>query len=227
MTGFLALERRMGRDMEELHDYLWSPTWKGDPEALRRRLLRDARELDTFLRAGGRLRRNAEALATPWSKDRMDDSLFELLDHAFNLTAATQRVQSKDFDGAVRHATSVAQSASIGLCASAGRFEIVQEWQSGKTDFDTYTQRVADFLQEKGVPQAGQFRRLLNAVYAFAKAEEPGAWKPVRAQAARTAVEATAWCVLAEVSIRTALGVPPKFPADDFGDVVARIVARL
>jgi len=189
--------------------------------------LRDARELDAFLKAGGRLRRNAEALATPWSKEHMGDSLFELLDHAFNLTAAIQRVRSEDFDGALRHAMSVAQSASIGVCANAGKFEIVREWESGNTDFDTYTQRLADFLQEKGVPQAGQFRRMLNAVVAFAKAEPTGTWKPARTQAARTAVEAAAWCVLSAVSIRTALGVPPKFAAEDFGETVARIVARL
>src|SRR3990170_218304 len=61
--AFGSLDKRMYRDVRELHDHLWNPRWKGDAQALRVRLAAEAKALDAFLGAGGRLARPAAKLA--------------------------------------------------------------------------------------------------------------------------------------------------------------------
>src|SRR5712691_11409093 len=77
--AFSALDRQLTRDTRQLHDYLWDPTWKGNESKLQAGLTKGSRSLDTFLHAGGRIRKNVDSLTKPWNREHQGSSLFELL----------------------------------------------------------------------------------------------------------------------------------------------------
>jgi len=224
-VGFGTLDKRIKGDTRALHDFLWQGD-KKDEKSMTRNLHRDARDADAFLRLGGRLRKNAESLLKNLPSQGNGESLFELLDHSWGLGAAAVLESKGNYRGAAERAKGVISSASIGVCANAGRFELVEEWEAGKIDFETYTSRLADFLESKGYMDSGQFKRLLNAVYEFGMNWNSVAGKSEQALAARTCIEGAGWCLLTSVAIRELLGAPPKFSARDFADVVERIVHR-
>jgi hypothetical protein len=226
-VAFTSLDRRWTRDLRDLHDYLWTPAWNGDEKKLRASLLRDARALDLFLHAGGRLRKNAEKLATPWSRDHQGSSLFELLDDTHGLTAATERIRKGDYRDAAIAAQSVVQSTSIGVCSAARCFEIVEEWEGHKIDFETYMGKLADVLHSKFILEPAQFRRVLSAVNEFATDWDVSASKTEQGLAARAATHDAAWCVSRSLAIRAMLGDPSKVPETDFGTILEVIVRRL
>src|SRR5712692_383338 len=224
-VGFGTLDKRIIRDTGALHDFLWHGE-KKDGTSLSTRLRKDARDADAFLHLGGRLRKNAESLAKDLQSSGNGESLFELLEHSWGLAAATVLRSKGNYRGAAERAKRVVSSASIGVCANAGCFEFVQEWESGKVDFETYTSKLADFLEPKGYLDSGQFKRLLNAVYEFGMNWNTVASKSEQALAARTSIEGAGWCLLTSVGIRELLGAPPKFSTRDFAEIVERIVGR-
>ena len=226
-VSFSALDQRLSRDIHALHDYLWLPGWQGNESSLRTRLVNGAKSLDTFLHAKDLLRKNVEALAKPWSKEHQGSSLFELLDDAVGLTAATEFVRKGKFREAAVRAQGVVESTSIGVCSTARSFEIVEEWEAHKIDFETYTGRLADVLETKLILQAGQFKRMLNAVHEFGSDWDGSASKAEQSLGARAAVEGSAWCVSRSVAIRTMLGEAPKVSEKDFGTILDLIVQRL
>lgn len=224
-VGFVTLDKRINRDTDTLHDFLWQGE-KSNERSLARSLQRDARDVDAFLRLGGRLRKNAESLIKNLQTSGNGESLFELVDHSWGLGAATVLLSKGNYRGAAERAKEVISSASIGVCANTGRFEFVQEWEAGKIDFETYTSKIADFLEPKGYMDSGQYKRLLNAVHEFGVNWNAVASQSEQALAARTAIEGAGWCLLTSVAIRELLGVPPKFSSRDFADIVERIVQR-
>lgn len=226
-ASFATLDVRLSRDIRELHEYLWNPEWKGNENALRKSLLNGARRLDTFLKAQGRLKGNAEKLATPWSGEHQGSSLYELLDEALGLTAATEHVRKSKYREAAFRAQAVIESVSIGVCSVARCFEIVDEWEGRKIDFETYTGKLANVLQSKFILEPGQFKRVLNAVNDFSTNWDGSASKTEQMLAARAAIEGAAWCVSRSVGIRVMLGEPPKVPEKDFETVLNLIVRRL
>ncbi len=226
-AGFSSLDQRLSRDVRELHNYLWDPSWKGNERVLRANLLKEAKALDVFLRAGGRLRKNAEALATPWSREHQGGSLYELLDDTVGLSAATEFIRKKKNREAAARAEAVAESTSIGVCSAARCFEIVEEWEGRKIDFQAYTRRLANVLQSKFILQADQFRRLLNVVHDFGSNWDGSASPAEQALAARTAIESTAWCVRRSLAIRALVGEPQRVPEKDFEAMLDLIVRRL
>src|SRR2546423_3307029 len=147
--AFSALDRQLTRDIRQLHDYLWDPTWNGHESKLQTSLVKGARSLDTFLHAGGRLRKNAESLAKPWNRERQGSSLFELLDDAVGLTAATELVRTGKYREAVARGQAVVEGTRIGVCSGAGHFEMVEEWEARQNDFHTYTARKVAVVQPK------------------------------------------------------------------------------
>ena len=200
--AFGNLDKRMYRDVRELHDQLWNPRWKGDAQALRVRLAAEAKALDAFLGAGGRLARPAAKLAKA-SGEGAGESLFELLYHAYHLTAATEHIRKGDSKGAGEHVAWAVEGMSIGVAVAAGRFDLVDRWEHGKADFETYAGRLADVLQAKGVSRAGDFKRVLVAARTFAKQRDS---IEARDLAARAAIADAAWLAVTSVSIRRVLG---------------------
>ncbi len=226
-VSFATLDQRLLRDLRQLHDFLWDPLWTGNEERLRKDLLKGAASLDAFLKAGGRIRKHAAALTKPWSREHQGSALYELLDDVLGLTAATELVGKSKFREAVERAVAVIESTSIGVCTTAKCFEIVEEWEARKIDFETYTRRLADALAAKLVLQSDQFRRVLNAIHDLGSEWDVSASKTEQTLAARAATEGGAWCVIRSIAIRTMLGEPPKVPEKDFGELLERIVQRL
>ena len=225
--SFSGLDRRLSRDIRELHDYLWRPSWVGDEDGLRERLMRDAKELDAILSAKGRLRRDAEALAKPWSRDHQGSALFELLDGVHGLTAAVELARQMKFHESAVRAQAVVESTSIGVCSAAGCFGFVEEWEARKVDFETYSGKLSGFLEPKLIPQAALFKRVLDATHAIAADWDGSASKAQQGIAARAAINNAAWCVLRSLTIRSLLGRPQKVPEKDFESFLASIVSRL
>jgi hypothetical protein len=221
-VSFAALDRPMTQDLQALHDFLWQGRGE-DVSFLGSRLVKDAQDADALLRLGGRLQRNAKALAAGLKEPGKGESLFELLEHAWGLGAATVLAGKKDHRAAAVRAKDAIASATIGVCANAGCFEFVEEWEGGKIDFESFTKKLADFLEPKGVLYAGQFKRVLDAVFDIGANWNAVATKPEQALAARSSIDGCAWCLLTSISIRELLGAPPKFPSGDFAEIVARI----
>jgi hypothetical protein len=224
-VSFPTLDRRMTQDLQALHDFLWQGRGE-DASSLGSRLVKDAQDADAFLRLGGRLRRNAKALAAGLKDAGNGESLFELLEHTWGLGAATVLAGKKDYRGAAIRAKDVIASATIGVCANAGCFEFVEEWEGGKTDFEAFTQKLAGFLEPKGVLFAGQFKRVLDAVFDVGANWNAVATKAEQALAARASIDGCAWCLHTSISIRELLGAPPKFSTADFAAIVDRTVGR-
>ncbi len=230
MATWKSLDARLKRDEKSLHDYLWRPGWTGDSEALFEDLVRDAKDLDDYLKAGGKLARRAKSLASAArakGKPGSGESLFELLSHAYDLTAATEHYRSGDFGGAGDHLKEVMGSVTIGVCANAGCFQYVQEWESKKIAFEAYMGKLADHLESKGVATAGEWKRLVSAAYRLKETLDPATPKPEQALAARAAIATAGYATLASISIRKSLGAAPKYPYGDFAAVLSKIVARV
>lgn len=226
-VGFARLDARMNRDTEALHDHLWQSKEKKDPTALLSRLRKDASDADAFLQVGGKLRRNAERLIDRIDAPGAGESLFELLEHAWGLGAATVLARRGDFKAAAGRSKNAIASASIGVCANAGCFEYVEEWEAGKVDFETYTGKLADHLEAKGIREAGQFKRLLNATWEFDSNWDASVGRLLQKQAATAAVQAAAWCLLTSVALRRSIGSPPLFRETDFSQIVIRIAGNV
>jgi len=216
----------MSRDVDRLHDALWHDA-SGNRAKLAGDLLRDARDLDTFLHAGGKLRRNAEALVKRWGEPGAGESLFELLRHVYGLTAAAEALHRRDYLRTGRHVAETISSVTIGVCAGAGCFEFVQEWEGGKVDFETYMGKLADFLQSKGIDRAGEWKRTVVAARHYGTAFDKRASKTLQALSARAAVLNGLVATVASIDIRTTLGSPPEFPATDFAVIVERVATRV
>jgi hypothetical protein len=223
--SFPALDKRITRDTQALHDFLWQGQ-KDDQGKLASALLKDAREADAFLRLGGRLHRNAKPLAAGLQTQGTGESLFELLSHSWALGAGTVLAAKGDYRLAATRAKDAISSASIGVCANAGCFEFVEEWEAHKIDFEAYTKKLADFLEPKGVLYAGVFKRTLDTVHDLGLNWNAAATKSEQSLAARASIQVAAWGLLTSVSIRELLGAPPKFPTGDFADIVERIARR-
>ena len=227
MAGFQALDKRLSTDEQALHDVLWGGS-KADVAKLRSNIQRDLRALDIFLGAGGKLRRMGAALDSAWGGPAEGESLFELLGHTYNLTAATDHlVRRKDPKGAGEHVAEAVESVSIGVCSNAGCFEYVQEWEGGKTDFETYAGKLADHLQTKGVFRAGEFKRQLVAARTFGKDFDATASKAGQVFGARAAIANGLWVTFSSTTIRAAIGSPPKFSLDDFAAVLECVARRV
>ncbi len=230
MATFASLDKRMTRDVDRIHDYLWHDAVKIDGAKLLANLRREAADLDALLGAGGKLRRHAAALIAATARDKGTNggALYELLYDTFHLAAATECVRRKDPKGAADHVALVAESDSIGTCVALDSFALVEEWESGKIDFDAYASRLADRLQARGVRDAGQYKRMLLAVRTFGKEWNAEAPPEVQALAARAAIEAAAWATVATRSVRSAAhGGAPPVPLADYAAIIRRILDRL
>lgn len=226
MATFSDIDRRLSTDEKQLHDFLWSPSWKGDQERLISNLVGDAQDLDAFLGAKGKLSGPAEVLAEELASGRKEgvgESLFEMLSHVFFLAAAAEVLKRGDYDSAGGRLQEVVGSVTIGVCANAGCFEYVQEWEGGKVDFGTYTSKMASFLQEKGVDGVHEWARLARAAYDLPRFLGVSSSSSERELLTRAAVLNACWVTRHSLSIRDVIGSPPRFPAADFSSVVEKV----
>ncbi|TLZ63521.1 MAG: hypothetical protein E6K16_04990 [Methanobacteriota archaeon] len=227
MVTFAALDQRLSKDSDSLHDFLWQGKKAGESK-LRADIQKDLRDLDAYLSAAGKLRKAAAVLDRTWGEPGAGESLFELINHTYNLTAATDHLgRRRDPKGAGEHVADAVESVSIGVCSNAGCFELVQDWESGKLDFETYAGKLADHLQRKGIARAGDFKRHLVAARNFGRSFDATAPAPEQRPGARAAISNGLWATLASVSIRKRLDSPPRFSYEDFAAVLERIARRI
>jgi hypothetical protein len=227
MEDFSHLEETMGPNVRELHNYLWMSGWKGDEDALREALRTDAVSLDTFLEAEGNLARNVEALTEEWGRNQAGEMLFELLDHNYRLTAATELLKNGDYAAAATQANEAAESVSIGICANAGCFPLVEQWEGGKITFGTYTHELAKALAEKGLSPSEGLRQQLMAVHGLGKEWDASASRKLQEMGARSAIEGALWVAVAGVQLRGALDAAPETPYAAMPGLFLRIARRL
>lgn len=213
----------MARDVSELHDYLWSPKWSGDEVELRSRVLSDAKDLDGFIGAGGALTQNTEALTKDWGRGPAGEALFELLNHTYSMTAARELLKAREYQDAAEEGAKVAESSSIGVCAAAGCFDLVEDWERGGGDFETYTMKLSQALEGKDIPGARDFGRLLLAAGRLGKEWDGEVAAETQALTAKSVIANAAWCAATAVRIRQALGAAPTVPYADLPGLVRRI----
>ncbi len=228
MATFSEIDKRLSEDGRQLHDFLWHPGWKGDSKRLIDNLVRDARDLDAFLKVGGKLSRAAETLARDLAIGKAEgagEALFEMLSHAFYLTAATEDLKREDFESTSKRLRDVVGSVTIGVCANAGCFEYVQEWEGGKVDFDTYAGKLATFLQGKGVPGSADWARMAQAAY-LVGVNLGSSFTLERGLLARVGILNACWVTSASLSIRQAIGSSPGFSLEDYVAVLDTISRR-
>src|SRR5436309_14687087 len=119
MVTFAALDQRLSKDSDSLHDFLWQGKKAGESK-LRADIQKDLRDLDAYLSAAGKLRKAAAVLDRTWGEPGAGESLFELINHTYNLTAATDHLgRRRDPKGAGEHVADAVESVSIGVCSNA------------------------------------------------------------------------------------------------------------
>ncbi|MGQ0798037.1 MAG: hypothetical protein ACT4OI_09300 [Methanobacteriota archaeon] len=163
MAAFATLDRDLTDATEDLHDYLWTGA-KHDEKALLARLEAGAGGLDRYLGTDGLLADAVRPLAVAFEPRGIGPDLFTFLHVVGNLAGAVEG-RAHDAKEAARRASEVVVSNSIHLAAAAGRFEIVEAFESGKTDFQSFQENLRDVLTDRGVLPARDLPRAANLAY--------------------------------------------------------------
>lgn len=162
MASAAILDRRVVKPVHDLHDYLWTGA-KHDEGKLLQRLGDAAKTLDRHL--GARVVSKAvRPLIRGFDRRASGADLFTFLWSLGNLVVAAE-VRGRDPKEAIRRANEVVLSNSIHLAAASGRFDLVETFEGGKSDFDAFQASLAQALEDRGVLQAEEMRRLATAVY--------------------------------------------------------------
>ena len=163
MTAFATLDRDVTNATTDLHDYLWTGA-KHDEKALLARLEAGAGGLDRHLGTDGVLARAVRPLVQAFEPRGVGADLFTFLHVVGNLAGAVE-CRAREPKEATRRASEVVVSNSIHLAAAAERFEIVEAFESGKTDFLSFQENLADILTDRGVLPARDLPRAANLAY--------------------------------------------------------------
>lgn len=225
MTSFAVVDRALSSAVSDLHDYLWAGK-RLEEKALLRRLERSAMDLDQYVQARGAIASAVRPLLRRFQKYPTGPDLFTFLDAVVNLSAAVEYFRRRPKLSAAR-ASALAVSLSIGIASAADRFDLVEAFEGGKTDFSEFTSGLADVLEEKGVLRAGEFRRAVNEpfdVNALWDARAPKDAQRISALASTASVALA--CVLYVDALR-ALGRYRPIPFAKLTPATRRILDRL
>jgi hypothetical protein len=225
MASFSQIDRSLASAVSDLHDYLWAG--KKLPEArLLERLERGAKDLDRFVGARGAIASGIRPLLQDFRKHPTGPDLFTFCEAVCDLSAAVE-YGVRDPKAAVTRASNLAVSLAIGLASAADRFDLVEEFEGGTTDFSEFTSRLADVLEEKGVLRAGEFRRAVNGPFDINALWDAQATKDAqRIGAIASAASAGLACVLYVDALR-ALGRYREAPYAKLVPATRRILERL
>lgn len=225
MVSFAVLDRTLSSAISDLHDYLWAGK-RLEEKALLGRLERGAADLDLAVGARGAIASAVRPLVRDFRKYPTGPDLFTFLDAATNLSAAVEYFRRRPKLSAAR-ASSLAVSLSIGLAAAADRFDLVETFEGGKTDFSEFTSRLADVLEEKGVLRAGEFRRAVNEPFDVNALWDPRASKDAQRIAALASTTSVAFACVLYVDALRALGRYRPVPFAKLTPAARRILDRL
>lgn len=224
MVSRRVAEQRFFSTISDLHDYLWSGTHLDEADLLAR-LRRGARDLDQRIGAGGRVERGIHPMVRHFRKVSHGADLFTFLHAVAHLSFASDRVHRKPKDAA-KAASQIAVSLSIHLASAAGRRDLTETFETGTTDFATYTSRLADALEERGVLRAGEIRRATNQAFDLnALWDRRASPETKRIMAAAGVTSAGLACVLFVEALR-ALGRYRESPYAQLIPIVATVLRR-
>jgi hypothetical protein len=162
MASYAVLDRTVTKAVHDLHDFLWVGA-KMEEAALLDRLRAAAKVLDAHLGTRA-VSRGAAPLLGSFDRRAMGSDLFTFLWIVGHLAIAAERRRA-DPKEAVRRASEVVSSNAIHLASASGRFDLVEMFEAGKTDFDAFQAGLAEVLEDRGVLAAGAMRRLAVTVY--------------------------------------------------------------
>lgn len=225
MALFASLDRELTKATMDLHDYLWTGA-KHDEKALLTRLEAGAGGLDRHLGTGGVLARAVRPLVRAFEPSGVGADLFTFLHVVGNLAGGVE-VRPRKPKEAARRASEVVVSNSIHLAAAAGRFELVEAFESGKTDFLSFQENLADVLTDRGVLPAREMHRAANLAYDLHATWDAGRPKDAQLVAAAGGIVNAGLHALRMVDALRALGRYRDPPFAAFAPAIRRIVDRL
>ena len=222
MASNRAAEERFLVALSDLHDYLWSGAHYDESELLARLRL-GARDLDHRIGARGRVERAVRPMLRRFRKVSEGADLFTFLHAVGHLAFASDRVRRKPKEAA-KAGSRTAVSLSIHLASAAGRRDLTEAFETGATDFATYTSKLADALEERGVLRAGEFRRATNQAFDLhALWDGRASPETKRIMAAAGVTSAGLACVLFVDALR-ALGRYREWPYAQLVPIVATVL---
>ncbi len=225
MASFAVIDRALSSGISELHNHLWAGK-RLDEKALLGRLERRAADLDHYFHARGAIASAVRPLLHAFRKYPTGTDLYTFLNSVMNLSAAVEYSKRKPKLAAAR-ASDLAVSLSIGLASAADRFDLVEAFEGGKTDFSEFTSRLADVLEEKGVLRAGEFRRAVNEPFDVYALWDARASKDAERIAAFASTSSVALACVLYVDALRALGRYRPIPFAKLIPATRRILDRL
>ncbi|HYM38872.1 MAG TPA: hypothetical protein VEY12_01835 [Thermoplasmata archaeon] len=218
-------ERDLRSTILELHDYLWAGA-RPDEAKLLARLERGARNLDRHLGTKGRVERAIRPMTRHFRKVTHGADLFTFLQAVAQLSFAADRVRRAPQDS-VKASSQLAYSLCVHLASVMDRHDLTQSFESGRTDFASYSSKLADALEERGVLRAGEFRRAANQAFDLHALWDRRASVETQRIVALTAVASGGFACVLFVDALKALSRHRETPYGHLVPVVAAIFRRL
>ena len=208
-----------------LHDHLWGGR-RQDEGQLLRRILRDTDALDRRIGARGSLRAGVRPLIREFGDAEVAEDLYTFLAVAAELDAAVAAARRSP-RRAAKLASRLAVSLCIHLASVADRFDLVREFEAGSVDFGTFTDRLEDALEDRGVVRAGDFCRAAEMAFDANALWDERADPDVKRVAAWSAVVSAALAACLLVDALRPLGRCRDPPYGRLSPLVARILVRM
>lgn len=163
MTSYAVSERRLSLAIRDLHDFLWTGK-RVDEAKLLARLLRGARDLDGHLGTRGKVERAVRSVSREFRRGAPGADLFTFLQAVAGLSYAAERVRRQPREAA-KTASELGVSLTVHLASAAGAEGLVEEFESGRTDFGEFVASLRDALEAAGVLRAAEFGRAANLAF--------------------------------------------------------------
>lgn len=225
MAAFPRIDRSLAAAVGDLHDYLWTGK-KLDDRKLLARLESAAVALDRHVRARGAIAGGVRPLVRHFNRTTMGADLFTFLETASDLSAAVE-LSRRNPKQAAKRASGLAVSLSIHLAASVDRFDLVEAFESGKTDFAAFTSALADVLEGRGVLRAGEFRRAVNTAFDVNALWDPNDARELQRIAVLASIGSVGFAAGLLVDALRNLGLYREVPYGKLVPAVDRILGRL
>lgn len=162
VATYAVLERTVARSVQDLHDFLWVGA-KHDEARLLGRLRDAAKVLDGHLGTRA-VSRGVAPLLGAFDRRAMGSDLFTFLWMLGHLAIAAER-RGPDPRESARRSADVVNSNAIHLASASGRFDLVEMYEAGKTDFEAFQAGLTEILEDRGVLAADAMRRLAVRVH--------------------------------------------------------------
>ena len=224
MVSYAASERRLAVAIKDLHAYVWTGR-RADEAELLARLVRGARDLDRHLGTRHRIERSVRAMTRRFRKGAEGVDLFTFLQATAGLSYAADRVRRQPREAA-RAASELAVSLTVHLASAAGADRLVARFESGRADFDDFTDGLHDALESRGVLRAAEFDRAANLAFDIHALWSPKHPPAVRRVMASASLASAGFACVVFVDALRSLGRYRETPYARLVPVVAAVLGR-